>query len=388
MTEVLAGIQGKCSLDFETTGLDPFQPDSAIRVISLATEDVVLAIDVASLSGAVADLLWDWVQHYPEGFLIHNAAFDCSWARLHGKGLRIDCCTMTLFRHLTTEGWLGQSWSLKTAMVAVLGWAEPNTAKLDEWLKERKLDKSSMSQAPWEILGPYAALDADATYQLYVALMKDAKKLPRELYENLVEYHQQDCINAINLLVEQQLAGLPVNLPKLNAYSREKIVQIEAERLVFFAHQDIRPIIESLKCAKIQEHLASRPEEKTKTGTTTVRFKKWKEELPWLESLLPHEVFNIDSPKQLCWLFYTRLGYPVKKRNKPTKLNPVGGPSVDNEVLPQFGEVGGILARYRKLRDALKFATSLSNVQVDGIFHPSVTFAGAVTGRCSGGNQI
>jgi hypothetical protein len=37
---------------------------------------------------------------------------------------------------LSTEGWDGQSWSLKTAMTDVLGWPEINNKALKRWLVE------------------------------------------------------------------------------------------------------------------------------------------------------------------------------------------------------------------------------------------------------------
>ena len=340
-----------------------------------------MAIDFQLLSEEALDLFWSWASSYKPGFIFHNASFDTLWAEVHGKPLAIEACTSVLFRLLATEGWLGQSWSLKTAMTDVLGWPEPNTEVLYSWLKSQKYGKEEMHRAPWEILGPYAALDADATVQLYQVLTRVLDSLPEKLGRVLRDYIANDCMNLLVLLREQQIKGIPVDLEGLAALNTSIGAEIEDYRQQFYSHPTIQPALASLAAAQVKAEMDAVPPQYTKAGEVTARYQKWLERIEGLKNRPMDEVFNVDSPQQLAWLFYTALGYPIRKTTDG------GAASVDNKTLAQFGELGVLLSRYRKVRDRLKFATALGNVQKNGVFHPSIQMMGTVTGRSSGGNK-
>lgn len=267
-------------------------------------------------------------------------------------------------------------------MTDVLGWEEANTAELYAWLASQKLGKHDMYLAPWEILGEYAALDADATWQLWTYLMSVIdSKLPPEVGTTLLDYHKQDVITEINLLIEQQIKGMVINLDKLRAYELKLEGLINTELLKFLEHPEIAPLIEELRQTQLAELQASQVEQYTKTGAIAKRWES--QQLKYQQTLNAPtwEIFNVDSPKQLVWLFYDKLKFPVQRET------PKGEPSVDTKALPYFGEPGKILQTYRKLRDKLKFVVATINVQTNGVLHPSMTMAGTSTGRCSGGNQ-
>ena len=111
-------------------------------------------------------------------------------------------CTYALFRYLSSEGFNGQSHSLKFAMTELLGWKDTNEREQHEWLlqngwvkgprgltgdeteeeaaakvemlrgkifegKQYKPNKGEMWRVPHEILGKYCALDCYATYRFY-----------------------------------------------------------------------------------------------------------------------------------------------------------------------------------------------------------------------------
>jgi DNA polymerase I-like protein with 3'-5' exonuclease and polymerase domains len=266
-------------------------------------------------------------------------------------------------------------------MTDVLGWPEQNTEELYTWLKEHKYTKSQMSLAPWEILGKYAALDADATWYLYKYLQEVIEQLPVNLREVFWDYHKQDVLTEVRLLIEQQVGGMTINLKKLDEYDRRLCEQIEALRRQFLNHEKIVPIMKGLKESQLAALVAIEPPRLTKAGVPTKRWESWTKRVEELMAAEPNSLFNIDSPKQLAWLFYTKLGFKVQRTTDK------GDPSVDNKSLPYFDEVGFPLIRYRKLRDKLKFVTATRNVQIDGVLHPSMTMSGTVTGRLAGGNR-
>lgn len=380
MEEILAQFTGLTSIDFETSGLDPFQPNSYIRAVSLASSEACIAIDLLSLDQPVLDLFWVWAQAHP-GFIFHNAAFDTLWAAVHGKPIKIKACTSALFRHVATEGELGQSWSLKTAMTDVLGWESPNTIALYMWLDQNRLGKNEMSKAPWELLGPYAALDADATIQLFVYLSSVIDRLPKHLAENMWEYHYCDTINLIELVTEAQIEGMTVNVEKLQKYGEELKVLIAAEIRNFVEEGAIKKVLSTLKTAQIEALSIAEPEEMTKTGQIAKRWQSWAIKVMEQIDAPLSEIFNIDSPQQLSWLMYEKLGYKVMRETEG------GAASVDAKSLPYLGDGGRVLMKYRKLREKLKFVTAALNVQQNGLFHPTLKVAATVTGRCAGGSK-
>ncbi len=379
---LLTGLTGPTALDFETSGLEPFFPDSFIRCVSLASREACLAIDLKSLDGEALDFFWSWAASHP-GFLFHNALFDTMWAQMLGKPLRILRCTSALFRHMSTEGWVGQSWSLKTAMTDVLLWPEQNTEDLYAWLKANKMGKEQMSWAPWELLGKYAALDAEATYLLYDELTMQLQQhpMPDQVKANLLDYHDVDTQNLIALLREQQIEGMQVDMELLDKYAAEREASIVKYRADFFAHELVQGPFERLHDKQIAELLAMEPPQLTAKGDRTKRWEAWHAKVLELNGAHYSDIFNMDSPQQLAWLFYTELKYPVAKETTG------GQASVDKKVLGQLGPIGKLLMDYRKQRDKLKFVESLRGTQINGVLHPMVMVSATVTGRCGGGNR-
>jgi hypothetical protein len=266
-------------------------------------------------------------------------------------------------------------------MTDILGWDEPNTAELYSWLAENKLGKAEMSKAPWEILGPYAALDADATWQMFKYLSSVIQSLPIPIQEAMIDCQRGDIVNEINLVVEQQIIGMQVNLQKLAILRAKLEEQILGHRDNFLTQPRVVAVLTGLRDRAIATLEQAEPEKLTKTGSVAKRWESWSVKLAELKVQPAHELFNIDSPKQLAWLLYQELGYKVVTRTEK------GDPSVDNKSLIIFGELGDILRKYRKLRDKLKFVSSLEEVQIRGVFHPTMRISGTITGRASGGNS-
>lgn len=359
------------AFDFETTGLDP-QVDH-IRSIAIANDYGAYAIDLDALSANDRRRFSAWL--IKQKLIAHNASFDASWIYTKmGTMPTIEACTLLLFKLLATEGYLGQSWGLKTAMTDILGWEESNEEDLYKWLKDNKLAKKDMSKAPWTILGKYNALDAAATWQLY--------KYFRDLIsingwdDTVYKFHQEDFLNLIQLTIEQQISGMSIDLDALAEYDDELETRISEKRQEFLTHVDVKPHIDYYQQILIEELTNKKPEQFTKSGSVAARYLKWQEKLATLHS---QSNFNIDSVQQLQWLFYDRLMMecPIKTDKGLT--------SVGKKALPHLGEPGKVLKEYRELRDRRKFVTALFNVQQKGVVHPRVKGHGTVTGRSSGG---
>jgi DNA polymerase I-like protein with 3'-5' exonuclease and polymerase domains len=359
------------AFDFETHGVDP--TTGSIRSISLANDHGTVAIDCEQLSSDDRMRLTRWL--LKQKLIAHNAVFDAGWIYAKtGTMPDIEACTLVLFKLLATEGFLGQRWGLKSAMTDLLGWPESNEVDLYNWLKSNKLKAKDMAQAPWEILGKYNALDAAATWQLYKHLVAIIEA--HEMTEQVLEFHRKDFVTLIKLAIEQQMSGMTVDVKALAEFDQKLEGQIEDKRHEFLNHPEVRDHVKYYQSVIVEEIEKAEPPKLTKKGDVTARHLKWQEKLAEAKSRID---FNIDSPKQLQWLFYERLFYEC-----PIKTDK-GMPSVGKKAFPHLGELGRLMKEYRELRDRRKFVTALGNVQRDGVFHPNVKIHGTVTGRSSGG---
>lgn len=359
------------AFDFETHGVNPIT--GSIRSIAIANDAGCVAIDMEALTAEKRLELTRWLLR--QKLIAHNAVFDAGWIYAKtGKMPKIEACTLVLFKTLATEGFLGQQWGLKAAMKDVLGWSESNEADLYDWLKANKLRKADMAKAPWDILGKYNALDAAGTWQLYKVFMETAES--NGWGDAILDFHKQDFINLIELLIEQQIKGMELDTKELEAYDNQIAAEIEERRQKFLQHSEVKEHVEFYQQLIIDELEATKPEQYTKTGSVAARYTKWLAKKERAEQAID---FNIDSPKQLQWLLYERLYYTHQIKT------PQGELSVGKKALPHLGELGKILKDYRELRDRRKFIKSLQNVQIEGKLHPNVKCHGTLSGRSSGG---
>jgi DNA polymerase I-like protein with 3'-5' exonuclease and polymerase domains len=302
-----------------------------VRSVAIANDYGAVAIDCEKLSKRDRAKLTRWL--LGQDLIAHNAVFDAGW--LYAKtGMipNIEACTLVLFKLLATEGYLGQRWGLKAAMTDLLGWPESNEADLYDWLKENKLKAKDMAQAPWDILGKYNVMDAAATWQLYKYLRS---VIEENGWENqILKFHQEDFNNLMKLLIEQQVEGMCIDLDALVAFDSKLILDIESKRREFLDHPEVKSHVEYYQSIIVEEIEKAMPPQYTKKGDVTARYTKWVEKLAAAKSRID---FNIDSPKQLQWLFYERLFYecPIKTEKGVT--------SVGKKAFPHLGELGKIM---------------------------------------------
>lgn len=377
-------LPGPLALDLETSGLDPFLPNSFIRSVSISGSlGRCLALDFKDLPDKAKARFWDWASSYPHGFVMHNAVFDASWCQLHGKKVKVHRCTSVMFRNVSNEGYVGQRWGLKVAMEEILGWSEVNTPLLDKWLHDNKLGKGDMCLAPWSILGPYNALDAGATYQLYSHITGSLISP----FETLEDYWDNEIATMIDVIVEQYTHGLYVDMNKLNKSLEELDREVQDRSSQFLSQSTVAPQIVEYNRQFIEAMNVNKHSQFTSKGEENLN---WVKHNAKVESLKGLQHFNIDSNEHLKWLFFTQLKkIPVRFVEKKVDGRKVrtDNPSVDKKALPLLGEETRPLIEYRNSRDILKFLTAINNIQVNGVMHPSLTISGTVTGRLSGGLQ-
>ena len=360
---------GPVAFDLETSGLDPMVPGAYIRSVSFYNDKYGVAIDLQGSGAKALAPLFSWLGQRPT--IAHNWTFDAAWVERFYGPLQYEMCTKAAYMYLSNEGHLGQQWGLKAAEIDVLGWPESNEADLYDWLKANGLARGDMCQAPWGILGPYNFLDSAACWQLYEYFTTFYQKFP-----GLEEYIREDVACESMLLVEQQLAGVGVDVTHLTTYYTEMSAKIETALQEFLTYPSVAPAVREYNETCRQELRNKEPPKLKKDGGISVRWNNWAVNC---DVALTTNYFNTDSPKHLSWLFYTKLKFPV------ARMTPSGKPSVDGKSLLEFKEPGKLLTAYRELRDEQKFVTAALDVQQDGVYYASYKVPATITGRLGGG---
>lgn len=370
LEEIKEVFVGPVAIDFETSSLDATDIKSYVRSIGIANKNSCVAIDLKDTHPSLILALFRHLQG--QKIIAHNLPFDFSWIyRVTGSMDGLYFCTLAMFKHLSTEGWAGQTHGLKDAMVEVLGWPESNEDEVYDYMKEHSC---LMAEVPWSILGPYNALDASAHWQLYVYF---TELLGQSHFSEAVwTYHSQEIMTIIELCIENKFEGLNIDMHQRETYSAELFTKMQALLGEFINDPKVKPIIDGYNDRSRAEIMAKEPNKINKDGSEGKNWPKWEVKRA---ASVGANFFNTDSPAQLSWLFYEELGYKVMAKTDK------GAASVAASVLPFLDSAGQILMRYRKLRDERKFLTSLEAVQRDGILHPNFKIPGTITGRLAGG---
>lgn len=372
------------AIDFETNGLPPTHAKFKAVGMSIATETQVYYIDLTSAEPYAESLMYEMLLDHD--LLAHNVVFEQAVLyRLTGQMYRFAYCTYGLYRHLSSEGFPGQRWGLKNAMVELLGWEETNERDLDAWLmnnghikgkgKAANPDKSKMYLAPPEVLGFYCALDSDATYQLFVGVMKPALYM----FPDYDRYHKREFMHLIDSLVEQQFNGILLDVDKLNKYNNELAATIQQSADKFMYHEEVGYLIDAYNQRVVGSYKAKEPSKIRKDGKPSKAWDSWNEKI---NKLSTQNHFNLDSDKQLRWLFYEGMKKPV------SLLTNSGLPAISGKVLNQFGEPGKLLRRYNELVKEKGYVDTCLGYHVDGVLNIQMKCPGTLTGRLAGAGGL
>ena len=402
------------AIDFETRGNDYSLPDTDAYVVGvgLAWDGGSCYLSMDQLSDPAIALLVQLLTEH-KGLVAHNVYFDGGWIRRDlGQHANWLACTFGLYMQCASEGWEGQRWGLKEAMVDVLLWSDTNETELDTWLVENgycKQNKAPMKgemwRAPPAIIGRYCVLDAEATYLLYTEhLSPILKRFPK-----LEEYHCRDFLPHVMVHIDQKIAGIMTDRKHWLAYATELEASIVESERSFREHPLVAPHIQEFEQTKINEFLSTEPARHkkrkariepaklTKSGAVNKNWEKWKalEEKPLEESKVwqnweakrhriglgiePGYSFNLQSGDHLRWLLYDKL------HNKVLLQTESGLPAVSEDALQSMGDVGQILiGRALKVKELSYVSDYIERVEHRPTIHPSFKMPGTVTGRLAG----
>jgi len=263
----------------------------------------------------------------------------------------------------------------------------------------KKADAGEQWRCPIEIESKYCMLDCISTLQLYDFVFEpQLRRFP--MYH---DYHEGPFIRTIHELIDQQIAGVIIDVPLLKEVETELETTIDAIEKEFFELDEIRPHLIEWRDTQIAQIKV--PAQFKKNGEVSKNYLKYEEKVAKMRQD-SRFCFNPGSDKQLQWLFYERM-YANKKEvitynrrditcyrvesPRGSILLPAtdsGQPPIDKKALPWLGKAGEILLRRAKedtslttfVRPYLQYSTDAA----DGRMHPGWKVPQAVTGRLGG----
>lgn len=147
-------------------------------------------------------------------FLMHNASFDLDVAETHlGVRWPMTHHDSLLLAYLVEPR--AATFSLKPTAERLLGIKPKERDKLQEWILENvagatpKTWGAYISEAPFELVRPYAITDVDLSYKLFLHYMKILKKDPQ-----LMRAYERE-LKVTRVLVKMERRGIPVRVPEL-----------------------------------------------------------------------------------------------------------------------------------------------------------------------------
>ena len=417
------GKVGALTLDLETTGTHPEFGDKVVG-ISFADDRGAIYVDLREGNPDAWEFILRGLHKSNIPLAAYNVSFDAAFLMRDLRKFGISETgwlnwkydAYALHRDLAREAFVGQQWGLKYCQVNLLGWELRGDEELAEWLIEHgyknsagNAQKGEMHRAPKEILGKYCALDSYSTKELLeFVLLPVAKKFPVVL-----PYHEA-FLDLIRHVCWAQLAGITIDVPRLTYYRADLGQQIERAEAKFRAHPEVSRHLKEYKEYVLKSALEQEPtrykkrtppkapkqkfckdgsvskswvnyEEKLRafeasTPEETVAYQNWVGKVAGIEAMQP---FNLNSGEDKRWLFYDKMGFPVKLTTDS------GLPAVDNKALLGFGEAGKLLGDYNDLvKEASYVDACLEKTKVDGLLHPHLKTPGTFTGRLGGSDGL
>lgn len=446
LSTLFARLEGKVHFDLETTGLDWYQKhnDQTITVLGIAHSGGCFALDVRGFDVE----MWGYVLTRLSECQLYafNAAFDVGWLYRQCYNIGFDGqriidalagCSATLYRGLANEGYAGQRHNLGVVQEDFLQWKDVNKEWLQEALVKHRLAKADMSELvdlePEDFLY-YCAIDAEASKQCQ-------EELERQLEDNgdeikLKFYYSEELLQ-VKELIEQQWNGMKVDREPLAAYYAALFAEREATKEAFRNHPLTKPLIDKweedncqpvVKAETVEKKVIARKNDIVDPHTNDLlvgienewerdyertNLKKWEHEFgAWKKTDVKtiekvtkpkYDSFNINSNRQLIWLFYHNLysyeyvdGYYRKSvnlhvgpRTVNLDLTKKGDLPIGKEVYPILGEPGQLLAKYNKMEKELGYIKkTLEKSEEDGRIHPGFVMYGTKTGRLAASGGI
>lgn len=432
-------------VDLETRGVDMAKDYQTNYVVGIGVS-AHWGTFYSEVDHSNPSLWYDFIMclhEYRVPLIAHNVVFDGAYLTrdlylAQGKGQGFEdrpdfhnwvYCTYAVYRWLACEGWAGQKYGLKQAMVDLLGWPESNEAELDQWLIDNGHtmqhggpDKSQMWRAPAHILGKYCHADAYATYLLWTQVLK-----PVLQQFKVFSIYGPAFMSTIEHVIWQKLRGVHIDLLQLEDYRKDLDVECASLLETFYLSDGVREAVQEFNQRVALEHKESQPKQYKKMpelgnepprwkadGKQSKNWEKWEAKRLALETAVPeitipwrrwHEkhqkmnelasltvptteskdlgLFNIDSAKHKQWLFYQALGYDVLSTTDS------GEPAVDEDALLVLKPHGPTLINYNarnKIRTMVQGC--LDKLDDRAFLHAGLKCPGTYTGRLGGADGL
>lgn len=436
--------------DFETQGLDALSDEQVVSC-SFATTNHVFVCDAREWGNDHWHVMIRLIAEL--GGMAYNSNFDFRWLFVKSKELGYDDrvvldsvagCTLTLFRMLANERYLGQRYDLGTAQDFL------NLPSNKTWLKDALAQYGLKKDNMWRLIElelddflKYNAEDSDVSVLLWNEL---CSQLERKGMEHIIEYHQNEVALQISEMIEQWYYGLPIDVEALTEhYHKLRYTMVINEgqfkhhplSIDYITRQDeklaeehYRPRIHKKKVwAKKADDVPHHPEgwnfisnakpiarwEKDAGG----RFCKYESKVVVKEGEAP--LFNMNSGDQLRKLFFEHLyNFEVFEHGKRRmckifidgrevvlkltkaaqvqratskmqtlpfeviKANGIDYLPLNKETYPIFGELGKLLAAFNKAEKEAGYVKKCLERCRSGKVHLDFVSNGTMTGRANG----
>jgi DNA polymerase I-like protein with 3'-5' exonuclease and polymerase domains len=430
------------ALDFETRGNVPAHPDFRAVGVGLSCSIGSMYLDLSWAEAENQRRILEKVIHLP--LIAHNAYFDLSV--FYKLGFQLDsintlACTYVLYKQLANEGFLQQSWGLKSAMIDMLGWPETNEEGIDLWLirngyitnesqlraldtpekrearynerdknggRKLKPDKGEMWRVPAGILGRYCAMDADATWQLYTEVLYPATlRIPPQT----AMLHNEGFIPLIKALIENHFDGMTVDAEGMQT----RLSELDAEIVSLNAQLRELPLLKEFIEEKEAQWLSeiTVPEQFKKDGKPSKNYENYLKKLEEIkagtnEKLNKDFRFNPNGDELGEFIYERYVTFEVIREPMPDnrgRIRITGGNGkagfeldmtesgklpTNKDAFPALGDLGALLARLSKTQKLQGYVSAgLAKLSEcgDGVAHPQYRVHGTLTGRLAGGGD-
>lgn len=363
-------------VDFETNGNDISRAGFKARVVSMANDDVALAVDLNQGTDEDRTAFWSWVSQ--QQMVAHNTMFDFAVIyKFSGVLATPYADTYGMFADLACE--FKRPWGLGAAISDCLGMNKLDK-ELKEYMKNNKLTWVDIDQFEWDALAPYAGIDAIGHWELFKYLKEIVDSYNDLWGEWFWDRHREDYLNEVMLQIEAKVEGVTVGEEQLHEVYQEKLIEQESNRQAFFEIPVIKAALVEYKrdwlAAETAAIQAKEPKKTIKSGATSKNWEKWKIKLDTVEDTFD---FSITSGKQMKELIFRYAGIdPVTYTDK-------GQPSLEEKALKQMGPIGGALLKHTKVSTEIRFLLAIIENNQGGTVHPNIKLPATVTGRVGGG---
>lgn len=395
------------SFDIETTDVDPL--NNRIIAINFSWKErtgVVIPLlkqkDLSVSSDVSPELFWGDNQQYiidklKEIFknnaikIAHNLLFDSKFLRYHGFTINNAKFDTMIAHHLLDENAVGMH-DLKSLASLYTDMGNYEKGR-DDFFVEHPSVKDQFIYLPQDLFFKYGASDADCTFRLYnIFKPKLTEGGFDKLFYNIL-------MPLTKTLGDAELNGMSFDMEYSKKLKEEMGKEVEDAlnkihshigELNLYPKAEYKPVVLAsyIKTARIYKNNGDyynlvndnyikidKPEIIIKPGEKIIIYE-------YISSKV-----NINSPKQLRELLYTKLKLPVLKKTDHDN------DSTDKDVLEELSKINPIakdIVNYRKISKLFStyvvgMAERVSNV--DGKNHPYFLIHGTVTGRLSSNMQ-